>query len=299
MATVRSSRITLRSGISVFYRHAGSPKSPTLLLLHGYPSSSHQFRNLIPLLADEYHVIAPDYPGFGFTTVPTTTNFEYTFNDISVVMLQFLLELGIKQYSMFIFDYGAPVGFRMALKKPAAVTAIITQNGNLFEEGLGEAFWAPIKRCWASNALEDREALRAAFTLDQVRQQYVCNDRNSELVSPESYHLDWSLLQRPGVQDAMLDLFKDYGNNVLEYPKWQKWLRESGVPVLVIWGDSDHIFVPAGAEKYREMLGDKKCEFHWLEGAGHFAIETRNEKVADRIRVFLDRIGVHSNGSMA
>ncbi|KFY96538.1 hypothetical protein V500_02415 [Pseudogymnoascus sp. VKM F-4518 (FW-2643)] len=286
MATLKVS--TLKVGdLKVFYRSAGNPSSPVLLLLHGFPSSSHQFRNLIPLLAERYYVLAPDLPGFGFTTVPD--GYMYTFSNFAKVIGSFLDALSVTKFAIFIFDYGAPTGLRLALDRPNDVTAIISQNGNAYVEGLGD-FWAPIKAYWSSGSKKDREIVRdALLTFDATKWQYENGAPNPEAVAPETYHLDYALMCRPGNKDIQLDIFKDYATNVPIYPKFQEYFRTSGVPVLAVWGKNDEIFVPPGAEAFRKDV--KNVEIHLLD-APHFAIETREKLFADLILAFLKKNGV-------
>ncbi|KAL9105659.1 MAG: hypothetical protein Q9227_009208 [Pyrenula ochraceoflavens] len=221
----------------VFYRSAGPPSAPVLLLLMGFPSSSNQFRHLIPLLATEYHVIAPDFPGFGFTETPE--KYPHTFANMAEVMEGFVDALKIDKFAMYIFDYGAPVGLRMAMKRPDAVTALITQNGNAYTEGLG-AFWDPLKKFWASGSEADREGIRSFMSLNVTESQYTTGTKDVSKLDPATWWLDWTLMNnRPGNVDYQLDLFYDYRTNVELYPKWQEWFRKSQVPTLVVWGKND------------------------------------------------------------
>lgn len=276
-------------GISVFYRTAGSPTAPVILLLHGFPSSSHMFRNLIPLLATRYRVIAPDLPGYGFTTVPAERKYEYTFANLTQTTTAFLDALSIKRFAVYIFDYGAPVTFRLALARPDAIAAIVSQNGNAYTEGLGADFWAPIQAYWKSNDTKDREILReAALGLQLTKWQYVEGSPHPDSIPPESYYLDHVLLERPGNKDIQLDLFYDYRTNVTLYPDFQKYLRDSGVPILAVWGKNDQIFVKPGAEAYKKDVKD--LEVHYLD-AGHFALETNEVEVSDLILGFLGKRG--------
>ncbi|KAI9762160.1 MAG: hypothetical protein M4579_000640 [Chaenotheca gracillima] len=286
------SRVTVDDGISVFYRSSGSPSKPTILLLHGVPSSSHQFRNLIPILATQYHVIAPDFPGFGFTTVPDERKYKYTFDALTTTLSAFVDALKLSQFAVYIFDYGAPVALRLALRRPTAITAIISQSGNAYAEGLGANFWAPLQKYWASGAAEDREPLRGLFTLEGTRWQYETGRPESSdfIVPPEAYWLDQALMtMQPGNVDIQLDLLHDYQTNVTLYPEFQAYLRNSKVPVLAVWGKNDQIFVPAGAEAFKKDVDD--LELHWLD-AGHFALEGNEKKMADYILAFLDRVGL-------
>ncbi|KAL8919369.1 MAG: hypothetical protein Q9208_006822 [Pyrenodesmia sp. 3 TL-2023] len=290
MSLYEVSKLKLDNGIEVFYRHAGPANAPVLLLLHGFPSSSHQFRNLIPLLSTHYRVIAPDLPGYGFTTIPDSLHYEYTFANLTNTIDTFLANLAIKRFAMYIFDYGAPVGLRLALKHPDAVTAIITQNGNAYEEGFGPEFWAPVRSYWASNAPAEREELRKnVLNLETTIWQYEFGNPHPEKIQPESYYLDQALLERPGNKEVQLDLLYDYQSNVALYPVFQKWIRESKVPVLAMWGDKDIIFVPAGAEAFRKDVETSRLEIRFVD-AGHFALETNEELYAEAIGGFLAKV---------
>ncbi|PYH80528.1 soluble epoxide hydrolase [Aspergillus uvarum CBS 121591] len=289
MATTQLKTLELpTSKAHVFYREAGAGSAPVILLLHGFPSSSHQYRNLIPILAPKYRVIVPDLPGFGFTEVPE--GFEYTFDALAAVISEFLDLLAIRQYSIYIFDYGAPVGLRLALQQPAAIQAIITQNGNAYEAGLG-AFWDQIRALWTShNDAAVREKLATGLlSLDATKWQYVEGTRPNRLVAPESYSLDYALLQRPGNADIQLDLFWDYRNNLPLYPEFHRYFRASQVPLLAVWGKHDQIFVPAGAEAFKADLPE--AEVHLLD-AGHFAVETETGEIGALVLEFLARKGI-------
>jgi pimeloyl-ACP methyl ester carboxylesterase len=273
-------------GAEVFYRSAGNTSSPVLLLLHGFPSSSHQFRNIIPLLSEHHHVLAPDLPGFGFTTVPE--NYVYTFANFAKIIGSFLDKLSVTKFAIFIFDYGAPTGLRLALDRPESVTAIISQNGNAYDEGLA-GFWNPFRAYWSTGSKKDREAIRdTILTFDATKWQYENGSPDPGAVSPETYHLDYALMCRPGNKDIQLDIFNDYATNVPLYPKFQEYFRTSGVPVLVAWGKNDEIFVAAGAEAFRKDA--KNVEVHLLD-APHFALETREKLYADLIIKFLKKNG--------
>lgn len=272
-------------GLRMFYRESGSPTAPVLLLLHGFPASSFQYRELMPLLEDQFRVIAPDLPGFGYTEVPAERNYTYTFDSIAKTIDAFTAALHLNRYALYVFDYGAPTGFRLALAHPERVTAIITQNGNAYEEGLGDA-WDPIRRYWSEPNAENREALRAVTTLDAIRWQYTHGVKNPESVVPDGYTLDAALMQRPGNADIQLDLFLDYANNVKLYPQFQQYFREAKPPLLAIWGSNDPFFIPAGAEAFRKDIPDAIVE---LLDTGHFALETHVEHIAARIRQFLTR----------
>jgi pimeloyl-ACP methyl ester carboxylesterase len=278
-------------GVEVFYRSAGPPDAPTVVLLHGFPSSSHMFRNLIPLLATRYHVIAPDLPGFGFTRVPAERDYTYTFASLSQTFTAFVDALTLTRFAVYIFDYGAPTAFRFALERPSAIAAIVSQNGNAYDEGLGQPFWAPLQKLWASGAQEDREALRPLLELPATQWQYL--DGSPHLaggaLQPEAPYLDQARMDQPGNKEIQLDLFHDYGTNVALYPRFQKYLRESGVPVLAAWGKKDQIFVAAGAEAFERDV--KKLETKWLD-AGHFALEANERQMAEWMFEFFDKYGV-------
>ena len=270
-------------GVNVFYREAGLPDAPVILLLHGFPASSFQYRELIPRLADRYRVIAPDFPGFGFTEVPAERRYQYTFDSLAKTLLAFTDALGLKHYALYIFDYGAPTGLRLALAHPERVTAIISQNGNAYEEGLGEP-WAPIKAYWKEQTPARREAVRAVLTPAAVRDQYVQGAPDPATVAPEGYTLDSALLARPDNADIQLDLFLDYRTNVALYPAFQGYFRKFKPPTLAIWGKNDPIFIPAGAEAFR--TDNPAAEVRLLE-AGHFALETHLEEIVTAIRELL------------
>jgi pimeloyl-ACP methyl ester carboxylesterase len=272
-------------GLKLFYREAGSPDAPALLLLHGFPASSHMFRNLIPALADRYHVVAPDYPGFGYSDFPDRQHFRYGFASYAEIIDKFTQAIGLHRYALYIQDYGAPVGLRLALRAPERVTALIVQNGNAYEEGLSDA-WSPIKAYWRDPTPENREKLRGWLTLDGTRSQYTTglSDAQVELVSPDAWMLDWSLLSRPGNIDLQLDLFGDYRTNVALYPEFQGFFRKHRPPTLIVWGRSDPFFTVAGAQAYRRDLPN--AELHLLD-AGHFALETNGTEIAAHIRRYL------------
>jgi len=280
--------LTLFSGEKIFYREAGSLAAPTILLLHGFPTSSHQFRNLIPLLSPKYRVIAPDLPGFGFTEVPSSYN--YTFDDIATTIETFIKSVpqAPQQYTIYIFDYGAPTGLRIASKNPTAVSAIITQNGNAYVEGLGPG-WELIKRTWENDTQENRDAIRPFLEFDATKAQYVNGTTDPNNIAPESYYLDQALMDRPGNKDIQLDLFVDYKTNVELYPKFHEYFRASQVPLLAVWGKHDVFFLPEGAEAYKRDLPN--AEVILLE-AGHFAGETNTGQVGEIMLDFLKRIGV-------
>jgi pimeloyl-ACP methyl ester carboxylesterase len=274
-------------GVTVFYRQAGPANGPVVLLLHGFPTSSFQYRDLIPRLADRYRVIAPDYPGFGFTEVPGQRHYKYSFDALANTVVAFTDALQLKRYALYVFDYGAPVGFRLAMARPGSIAAIVSQNGNAYEEGLGDA-WDPIRKYWAAPTTENREVIRKnILTLEGTRWQYTQGVTIPESVVPESYTLDWALLERPGNKEIQLDLFLDYASNVKLYPKFQEYFRNSKPPLLAIWGKNDPFFIPAGAKAFRKDLPDAKVQF--LD-TGHFALETHVEEIAVAMRDFLQKL---------
>jgi pimeloyl-ACP methyl ester carboxylesterase len=270
----------------VFYREAGAPDNPTVLLLHGFPTSSHMFRDLIPLLADRYHVVAPDLPGFGNTVSPPRGRFDYTFDNLARVIGGFLEAIGLKRYALYVFDYGAPTGFRLAVKHPDRVTAIISQNGNAYEEGLSEG-WNPIRAYWQEESAANREALRKFLKPETTVWQYTHGVQDATAVSPDGYSLDNFYLGRPGADDVQLDLFGDYKNNVALYPTFQEYFRAHRPPLFAIWGKNDPFFLPAGAEAYRRDIPEAEVRF--LD-TGHFALETHVAEIGAAIRDFLGRV---------
>lgn len=270
-------------GVRVFYREAGSADAPVILLLHGFPTSSFQYRELFPRLADRFRVIAPDLPGFGFTEVPEERNYRYTFGAIAETIFAFIEALKLKRYAMYVFDYGAPTGFRLALMAPERVTAIVSQNGNAYEEGLGDA-WQPIQRYWREPTSEHRNAIREGLTVAGMRHEYSVGMPNPVLIKPEGYTLDAALLGRPGNIDIQLDLFLDYANNVKLYPKFQEYFRRTKPPLLAIWGEFDPYFIPAGAKAFQKDIPDAKVSFL---PTGHFALETHLEEIVAAMREFL------------
>ena len=272
-------------GHKIFYRETGPAQAPAVLLLHGFPSSSHQFRNLIPLLANRYRVIAPDLPGFGFSDAPDRAKFAYTFDNLARVIDGFTRAVGLSRYAIYMFDYGAPVGFRLALAHPERVTAIVSQNGNAYEEGLSSG-WNPIQQYWKSPTAENRAALRAFLTPATTRWQYVHGAGDESLVAPEAWTLDAALLARPGNDEIQLDLFLDYASNVALYPQIHAYLRRKQPPLLAVWGRNDPFFLPAGAEAFRRDV--PKAEVSFVD-AGHFALETHAGAIADAILGFLGR----------
>ena len=273
-------------GVRVFFREAGDPSAPVMLLLHGFPSSSHMFRDLIPLLAAHYRVIAPDLPGFGFTEVSEARGYSYSFDNLAITLGHFVDALKLTRYALYVFDYGAPVGFRLAVAQPQRVSALVSQNGNAYLEGLGDA-WAPIRAYWAEPTAANREVIRnAVLSLEGTRYQYLHGVERPELVAPESWMLDLLLMQRPGNDDIQLDLFLDYRNNLTLYPQFQAFFKAAQVPTLVIWGKHDPFFIPPGAHAYKTDNPNAVVE---LLDTGHFALETHAEHIAQRILAVLPR----------
>ena len=270
-------------GRGIFYREAGNADAPALLLLHGFPTSSHMFRDLMPGLADRYHLVAPDLPGFGFSDAPARAEFKYTFDNLARVIEVFAGKIGLQRYALYVFDYGAPVGFRLALAHPERVTAIISQNGNAYEEGLSQG-WNPIQRYWREPTPENRAALRDFLKPETTKWQYTHGVADESLVAPESYTLDTALLARPGNDEIQLDLFLDYANNVALYPKFQAYFRAQRPPLLAVWGKNDPFFLPAGAEAFKRDIPGAVIRFF---DTGHFALETHAEEIAAAIRDFL------------
>jgi len=273
-------------GLEIFYREAGPETAPSIILLHGFPTSSHMFRNLIPALSDKFHVVAPDYPGYGYSSMPTIDEFDYTFDRIAEVIDSFLEKLGLEKYSLYVFDYGAPVGFRIAAKHPERVEALIVQNGNAYDEGLLD-FWEPIRAYWKDKTNENAEVLRnSLLTIEATKWQYTNGFRNPETITPDNWVHDQYLMERPGNKDIQLQLFYDYRSNPPLYPQWQAYFREYQPPTLIAWGKNDFIFPAEGATPYKRDL--KNIEFHLLD-TGHFALEEDGGLIADLIRKFLEK----------
>jgi pimeloyl-ACP methyl ester carboxylesterase len=295
-------------GLDIFYREAGPPAAPTLVLLHGFPTSSHMFRNLIPALAGRYHVVAPDYPGYGNSSMPSVDEFDYTFDRLSEIAQDFIDELGVERYSLYLMDYGAPIGFRLAAAQPDRVQTLIIQNGNAYVEGIDNGFWEPIRAYWKDRdavdqgldndfwkhikaaynqpRLSNEDALRFLVTLDATQWQYTNGVRNIEAISPDNWHVTQRLLDRPGNEAIQLQLFYDYGSNPPLYPEWQAYLRKYQPPTLIVWGDKDEIFPAAGAHPYKRDL--RNLEFHLLD-TGHFALEEDGAFITAEILDFLER----------
>ena len=278
-------RNALVDGSNIFYREAGPKDAPTILLLHGFPTSSHMFRNLIPALADRYHVVAPDLPGFGFSDAPDRKRFPYTFQNLAKAIDTFTQTIDLNRFAIYVFDYGAPVGFRLALAHPERINAIISQNGNAYEEGLSEG-WNPIQKYWKEPNAENRAALRQFLAPEATKWQYVHGVADQSLVAPEAYQLDSALLARPGNDEIQLDLFLDYASNVALYPKFQEYFRTKKPPLLAVWGKNDPFFLPPGAEAFRRDNPDTEVHFY---DTGHFALETHAAEIGTTIRDFLNR----------
>lgn len=271
--------------VNVFYREAGDPASPVLLLLHGFAGSSFMFRDLIPQLADRYHVIAPDLPAFGFTEAPTRGEYAYTFAQLAETIGRFTEALHLNRYALLVHDYGAPVGWRLALAHPQRVTALISQNGNAYEEGLGEA-WAPIQQYWRDPTVENRHALSEFPTPAAIKWQYLEGVSDQSLISPDGYSLEGMQVLRPGNAEIQLDLLLDYASNVEMYPQFQHYFRQYQPPLLAVWGKNDPFFMPAGAEAWKRDLPDAEIRFY---DTGHFALETHAKEIGTAVRDFLDR----------
>ncbi len=294
--------------VDIFYREAGDPSKPTLLLLHGFPTSSHMFRDLITELADDFHLVAPDYPGYGFSSMPAVDEFDYSFDNIAQLMEQFIDVVGIDRFSLYLMDYGAPVGFRIATSQPDRIESLIVQNGNAYIEGIDNNFWEPIREYWKDRDainkgldndfwknvkaaykqpnMSNDDALRFLVTLGATKWQYTNGVSNAESVSPDTWDHVQPLLDREGNADIQLQMFYSYGTNPRLYPKWQQYLRDYQPPTLIVWGEHDEIFPPAGAEPYKRDL--KNLEYHLID-TGHFALETHGQEIADLMRDFLHR----------
>lgn len=268
-------------GVNIFYREAGDPSHPVLLLLHGFPTSSHQFRHLIPLLADRFHLIAPDLPGFGFTDVPAERHYSWTFDALGQTLTAFVDALGLKRYALYVFDYGAPAGLRLALARPERVSGLISQNGNAYLEGLGEA-WAPVRAYWDDPSEAKGQVVRdTVLTPEAIKWQYTHGVSDPQLIAPETYTLDTLLMERPGNKAIQQALFLDYASNLQRYPEFQAFFRQKQLPTLVIWGKHDPFFIPQGAAAWQRDNPQAVVE---MLDSGHFALETHTQHIATRIR---------------
>tara|TARA_R110002072_G_scaffold42064_9_gene117848 strand:+ start:144362 stop:145438 length:1077 start_codon:yes stop_codon:yes gene_type:complete len=278
------------NGLDIFYREAGTPGQPQLVLLHGFPTSSHMFRDLIEDLRDEFHIIAPDYPGYGMSSMPDAEEYEYSFDNTAEVIDQLLERTGFGHYFLYVMDYGAPVGYRIATAHPERVAGFVVQNGNAYEEGL-EDFWNPIKQYWETGAIEDRDALRGLLTLGATKWQYLTGVRDESVISPDNWLVVQPLLDRAGNDAVQLDMFYDYRTNLSLYPSWQQYFRDHQPPMLITWGKGDEIFPESGAHPYMKDLPE--AELHILD-TGHFALEEDGEQIAELMRSFMHR---HGSGS--
>ena len=308
ISTGVSYRTVTVDGVDIFYREAGNPENPTILLLHGFPTSSHMFRNLMPALADRYHLVAPDYPGYGFSSMPSVDEFDYSFDNIARMIEKFADKIALDQYSLYLMDYGAPIGFRLAAARPQRVQALIVQNGNAYFEGIDNDFWEPIRAYWKDRDainqgldndwwknvkaaynqpdMSNDEALRFLVTLGATKWQYTNGVKNVESISPDNWGHVQPLLDREGNEDIQLQMFYSYGTNPRLYPAWQKYLRRHQPPTLIVWGKNDEIFPATGAEPYKRDLDE--LEYHLID-TGHFALESHGVEIAELMRDFLNR----------
>ncbi|WP_255397138.1 alpha/beta fold hydrolase [Reichenbachiella sp. 5M10] len=284
METTKYKKIKI-DGINIAYREAGNPQNPTLVLLHGYPASSHQYRKVLNALSDDYYLIAPDYPGYGNSDFPSPDDYEYTFKNIANTLDSFLETKGLSSYAIMMQDYGAPIGFRIANKHPERVTAIINQNGNAYEEGLGKG-WELIREFWADRNEKTEKALLPAFTLEGLKWQYTHGTRNPETVNPDTWHLDYLRMSRPNAHKVNLDLWYDYQDNVKQYPLWQKYLRDNEPPMLIVWGKNDEYFPEQGAEAFKKDV--KNLDYN-IYNTGHFALEEDGTEIIKKIRTFMKK----------
>ena len=279
-------------GLEIFFRESGPSDAPTILLLHGFPTSSHMFRNLIPRLSDRFHLVAPDYPGYGASSMPSLDEFEYSFDNLARVIEKFIDKLRLTSYSLYLMDYGAPVGYRVAASRPERVQSLIVQNGNAYDEGLLD-FWNPIKAFWKEKTAENTQVLRdTLLTIEATKWQYTNGVRNVETIAPDNWFNDQFLLDRPGNKDIQIELFYSYGTNPPLYPEWQAYLRQHQPPTLIAWGKNDYIFPAEGAEPYKRDLDN--VDFHLLD-TGHFALEEDGEVIANLMRNFFEKNVVRQN----
>lgn len=283
MTAVHHRYVTV-GGHRLFYRDAGDPHLPAVVLLHGFPTSSYMFRNLIPALADRYHVVAPDHVGFGFSDAPSVEEFDYSFDALTDLTAGLLRALGVDRYAMYVQDYGAPIGWRLALRDPSAITAIVSQNGNAYDAGFVEGFWKIVRAYQQEQNANTEAAVRQFFTLDATRWQYLTGVADETLVDPECWHHDYALISRPGNDLVQLQLLRDYATNAPQYPRVHEYFRNSGVPLLAVWGRGDEIFGPAGATAFADDLPD--AQIHLLDG-GHFLLESAVDEVTELMRGFL------------
>lgn len=284
MTQIKYKKIDI-NGVNIAYRESGNKERPTIVLLHGFPSSSHQYRKVLNQLSNDFHLIAPDYPGFGNSDFPSANDYEYTFDNIALTIDAFLVKKGISSYALMLQDYGAPIGFRIATAHPEKVTAIINQNGNAYEEGLGES-WAGIRELWANRNKNTENALLPAFSLEGLEWQYTHGTRNPENVNPDTWHLDFLRLSRPNAHAVNIDLFYDYQNNLKLYPKWQQYLRDNQPPLLIVWGKNDAFFPESGAEAFKKDV--KNIDYN-IYDTGHFALEEDGDKIIAKMKVFMQK----------
>jgi len=297
-STVSSRQVFYRTirieNVDIFYREAGDKNLPTIVLLHGFPTDSHMFRNLIPMLAEKFHVIAPDYPGYGQSSAPSVKDFEYSFDNLANIVDKFTEALNLKQFSLYVMDYGAPIGYRIAARHPERIQALVVQNGNAYEEGLDNDFWKPIKKYWKEKTESNAEPLKSLLVMDATKWQYHTGARNLESVSPDCWVHDQAGLDRPGNKEIQLEMFYSYGSNPPLYPQWQEYFRKHQPPMLIVWGKNDQIFPAAGAEPYKRDI--KNLEFHLLD-TGHFALEEDCELIGNRICEFLSKVALTAVGA--
>jgi len=286
-------RTIVTEGIKIFYREAGAADNPPILLLHGFPTASHMFRDLIPLLADRFRLIAPDLPGFGQTEMPTDGRFQYTFDNLAQTMENFVQALNLRRFAIYVFDYGAPTGFRLAVRQPGRIAAIISQNGNAYAEGLSDG-WTPIRAYWQDPSQANRDALRAFLSPETTYWQYTHGVADTSLVSPDGYSLDNFYMTRPGADEVQLDLFRDYQTNVALYPQFQAYFRAHRPPLLAAWGRNDPFFLPPGAEAFKRDIPGADVRFF---DTGHFALETHAAEIAAAIREFLEPVFPQQTGA--
>ncbi|MFS4493473.1 alpha/beta fold hydrolase [Maribacter sp. 2308TA10-17] len=273
-------------GVDIFYRESGNPKNPALILFHGFPSSSYQYRKVLAALGDDYYLIAPDYPAFGQSQFPSPKEFDYTFDNMAHIMNEFVASFELESYTLMMHDYGGPVGFRIALKNPEKVNGLIIKNANIYEEGLGAA-WMDVRKLWKANTTENREPLKKVFHIESLKWQYTHGVKKPEMVSPDNWVLDAHNMSSPEMREVQLDLFYDYRKNLEEYPKWQKYLRRNQPPMLIVWGKNDAFFPESGAEAYKKDV--QKIDYN-IYDTGHFALEEHAHDIIPEIRSFLNQL---------